>query len=146
MDDSVTRGGALLLAPAAPPGSRPHARDPARRWDLLLACVAVYIATAVGRVHELFPVLGLVKPALLATVAAIGLYLLQQTGQRRLGLLRSRVTDCVIGLLLWAALAVPTALNQGVAFRAWTDFVQTVVMCFVLAGSVLRLRDVERLI
>lgn len=114
-------------------------------WDLLLACVAVYVATAVGRVHELFPVLSLFKPALLATVLAVGLYLLQQSGQRRVGLLRSPTTTCVLGLLLWSALTVPAALHQGVAFQAWTNFARTVVMALVVAGSVRGVRDVERL-
>ena len=114
-------------------------------WDLLLVCVAVYIATAVGRAHQLFPVLLLVKPLLLAAVLAIGLYLLQQSGQRRVGRLRSATTSCLLGLLLWSALSVPAALNQGVAFQAWTDFARTFVMFAVVAGSVRTARDVERL-
>jgi O-antigen ligase len=133
----ATREAPGLSAPA--PAARPVA------WDLLLACVAVYLATAVGRVHELFPVLSLFKPALLATIFAVGLYLLQQSGQRRIGLLRSPTTACLLGLVVWSALSVAFALNQGVAFHAWTDFVRTVVMGLVVAGSVRRVRDVERL-
>jgi len=57
-------------------------------WDLLLVCVAVYLASSIGRVHQLFPILNLFRPALLATVLAVGLYLLQQYGRRRIGLLR----------------------------------------------------------
>ncbi|MGH7318052.1 MAG: O-antigen ligase family protein, partial [Candidatus Rokuibacteriota bacterium] len=115
-------------------------------WDLLLACVAVYIATAVGRVHQVFPVLLPLKPALVAAVLAIGLYLLQQSGPRRVGLLRSPTTACLLGLVLWSALSVPGALNRGVAFQFVTDFVNTVLMYFVIAGSVRNVRDVERLI
>src|SRR5438270_13840902 len=59
------------------------------KWDLLLVCVAVYLATSIGRVHQLFPILSVFKPALVATVLAIGLYLLQQYGQRRIALLNS---------------------------------------------------------
>lgn len=135
----------------APPATTARASTPVEveripHWDLLLACVAVYIATAVGRVHELFPILRFLKPALLATVMAIGLFMLQQTGRRRIHLLRSRIADWLIGLLFWAALSIPAALNQGVAFHTWTDFFQTIVMAFVLAGSVRTTRDVERLI
>jgi O-antigen ligase len=115
-------------------------------WDLLLVCVAVYVATAVGRLHELFPILLPLKPALLAGVSAIGLYLLQATGQRSAGLLRSSTTTCLLWLVLWAALCVPGALNQGVAFRSWTEFLRTIVMCLVVAASVRRARDIERLI
>src|SRR5437870_9787968 len=114
-------------------------------WDLLLVCVAVYVATAVGRVHQLFPVLLPLKPALLAAVVAVGLYVLQQSGHRRVDRLRSRATTCLLALLLWAALSVLTALNQGVAFRYLTDFVKTVLLYFVIAGSIRSLRDVERL-
>src|SRR2546422_406927 len=114
-------------------------------WDLLLVCVAVYIATSVGRVHQLFPILLPFKPALLSAVMAIGLFVLDKGRQRRLALLRSRSTTCLLGLLVWSALSVPAALNQGLAFHSWTDFARTVVMFFVVAGSVRHARDVERL-
>lgn len=115
------------------------------RWDLLLVCVAAYIAVAVGRVHQLFPLLSLVRPALLATVLSVGLYLLQQSGQRRLGLLSSPTTVCLVGLLVWGGLSVPFALNQGVAFQFWIALATTVCMALVIAGSVRRLHDLERL-
>jgi O-antigen ligase len=115
-------------------------------WDLLLGCVAVYIATAVGRVHQLFPILSVIRPALLATVVSIGLYLLVQSGPRRIGRLQSRPTTLLLGLLVWAGLSAPFALNQGVAIRSWIDYTVTVVMALVVAGSVRRVRDVERLI
>src|SRR5438309_1051684 len=114
-------------------------------WDLLLVCVAVYIATSIGRVHQLVPLLLPLKPALLSAVMAIGLFVLDKGRQRRLALLRSRSTTCLLGLLVWSALSVPAALNQGLAFHAWTDFARTVVMFFVVAGSVRHARDVERL-
>src|SRR5207245_7623306 len=73
-------------------------------------------------------------------------YLVQQSGQRRVVLLRSRTTAYLLLLLLWTALSVPAALNRGVAFHFLTDnFVKTCLMCVVLAGSVRSLRDVERL-
>ena len=128
---------AALQTPAPVP--RPAA------WDLLLGCVALYVATAVGRVHELFPVLGYFKPALLATGLGLGLYALQQRGMRNVGRLRSRATSCVVGLVVWSALTVPGALNQGLAFQSWTNLAQTILMCLLVAGSVRTPRDVERL-
>jgi O-antigen ligase len=74
------------------------------------------------------------------------LYLLQQSGQRRIGLLYSSTTVCMIGLLIWGGLSVPFALHQGLAFKFWTDFVRTVLMALVVAGSVRGARDLERLI
>jgi len=125
---------------AAPPAT-------AGRWDLLLACVAIYVATAVGRVQELFPMLAPLRPALVSALLAVGLFLLQQSGARQVTRIRSATTACVLGLLLWAALSVSTALSQGIAFRYVTDyFVKTVVMYVVIAGCVRGVRDVERLV
>ena len=146
--------GESVSAPVRRTGRRrlPTAAAPAvgvRRapgWDLLLVCVAVYIATGVGRIHELFPVLLPLKPALVSSILAIGLILLQQAGQRRIVLLRSRTTTCFLGVLLWGALSVPFALTQGVAFHSWIDFARAVVMAVVIAASVRNARDVERLV
>ena len=116
-------------------------------WDLLLVCVAVYLASSIGRVHQLFPILNLFRPALLATVLAVGLYLLQQSGRRRIGLLlRSPTTTCLFGLLVWGGLSVPVALNQGIAFHFWIDFARTVLMLLVIAGSVRGASDLSRLL
>jgi O-antigen ligase len=109
--------------------------------------VAVYVATAVGRVHDLFPVLQPLRPALVSAALAVGLFLLQQSGPRQVTRLRSATTACVLGLLLWAALSVPGALSVGVAFRFLTDFfVKTVIMYIVIAGCMRSVRDVERLV
>jgi O-antigen ligase len=99
----------------------------------------------VGRIHELFPILGYLKPALVATALGLGLYALQQRGLRNVGRLRSAATSCLLGLLLWGALSVPGALNQGLAFQSWTNYVQTALLCLLVAGSVRNPKDVERL-
>jgi O-antigen ligase len=103
------------------------------------------VATSIGRVHQLFPILSYLRPALVATVLAIGLYLLQQYGQRQIGKLSCSMTMCLLGLVVWGALSIPFALNQGVAFNFWINFVRTVVMTLVIAGSVRHARDVSRL-
>ncbi len=112
----------------------------------MLVCVAVYIAAGIGRVHELFPVLMPVKPALVSTALGIGLLWLQQRGRRRIALLKSRTTTCLLGLLLWGAISVPMALTGGVAFHYWLDFARAVAMYVVIAASVRSARDVERLV
>jgi len=126
--------------PRLVPSSRPVA------WDPLIVCVGVYLATAVGRIHEVFPVLLPLKLTMLAAVVSIGLCLLQQSGRRRFALLRSPTTTCLIALAVWGALSVPAALNQGLAFQTWTDFVRTVIMSLVVAASVRSTRDVGRLL
>lgn len=115
-------------------------------WDLLLVCVAGYIATGVGRVQQLFPALLPLKLAFVSAGCAIALYLAQPSGRRRVEALRSRATAAVLLLLLWAALSVPGALNQGIAFHFVTDlFIKTVLLYVLIAGAVRGVRDVERL-
>jgi O-antigen ligase len=114
-------------------------------WDPLLVCAAIYIAAGVGRVHDLFPLLKPFKPALLSTILAIGLLLLQQAGPRRITLVRSRATTCLLWLLLCGAISVPFALTGGVAFQFWMDFARAIAMYVVIAASVRSTRDVERL-
>jgi O-antigen ligase len=127
------------------PAAVPVRQERGKTWDLLLVCMAVYVATAVGRVHELFPVLGYLKPALLASLLGLGLYALEQRGQRSVLRLRSRATTYLLGLTLWGALSIPGALNQGLAFQSWANYLQTVLLCLLVAGSVRNTRDVERL-
>lgn len=115
-------------------------------WDLLLACVALYIATAVGRVHELFPALAVLKLTLVSALLAVVLFLLQQGGRRRLERLRSPTTTCVLGVLVWAVLSVPGALSPGFAFHYLLNYcLKTILMFVVIAGCVRTFRDVERL-
>lgn len=130
--------------PSAPETSEP---SPGRvaGWDLLLVSVAIYLASGVGRIHDLFPMLAPLKPALLATVAGVGLLLLQQNGPRRIALLRSRVTTCLLGLVIWGALSVPFALTGGIALSFWMDFARAILMSVVIAASVRNSRDLERL-
>lgn len=124
------------------------ARAPDRAWDLLLVALAVYLLTAVGRLHQLFPVLASFKPTLAAGGLAIVLWLLGgTTPQRRLRtVLRLRVTRWLLGLLLWAILSVPGALWVGGAFQLVTDIlIKTVVMSVIVVAAARGPKDIERL-
>jgi O-antigen ligase len=137
------------VRPIAPPSGVPQValgapRD--RHWDLLLACVAVYLATSVGRLHQLFPALLPLKPVLVSATLSVALYLLQQSGPRGLRWIRAPTTTYVLLLLLWMALSVPGALHQGSAFSMLVDnFVKTVALYILVVGSVRGFRDVQRL-
>jgi O-antigen ligase len=77
---------------------------------------------------------------------AVGLLAIDRQKIRQLGQLRGRPTFLILGLLVWVALSVPGALWQGGAFEVLTDdFIKTVVMFLVIAGSIRGPRDVERL-
>jgi len=84
--------------------------------------------------------------SLIAAVVGIAIYLLHQSGFRRLQLLRGRTTAGVVLLLCWATLSVPGALNRGTAFGFLTKgYVEIVLIYFLILGAVRSLRDVERL-
>jgi O-antigen ligase len=146
-EPALTAGGGIAVA-ASPSRDAPPAgvQPQALHWDLLLVCVAIYLGSAVGRLHQVFPALLPLKPALVSGALAVGLFLLQQSGARRVTRLRGATTACVLGLLLWAALSVPGSLAPGLAYNFLTDsFIKTVVMYVVIAGCVRAVRDVERL-
>jgi len=114
--------------------------------DLLLASVAGYILTSVGRVHQLFPQLGILRPAILTGVVAIGLWIFDRHASRRSTRLIVPTTKYLLAFLLWMALSVPGSISPGNSFILLFDsFIKTVLMYFVVAGSVRQVRDVERL-
>lgn len=116
-----------------------------RGWDLLLVCLGVFILTSVARVHQLFPVLSLLKPVTLAGGLAVALCLLDRAPPRRIGMLHIPAARYLIALVVWMALSVPGALWPGGAFATLLDFVKTVLITLVIITAVRSNRDVERL-
>jgi O-antigen ligase len=123
-----------------------RAADVDRHWDLLLFCAAGYILTSVGRVHQLFPVIELIHPAAVTGVLAIATYLHDSHEERRAVHLMVATTKLLAVLLFWMILSVPGALRPGNSFNlVFDNFIKTVLMYLVIAGSVRGIRDVERL-
>lgn len=124
----------------------PAVRSTQAAWDVLLVCVAGYILMAVGRLHQLFPVLQTVRPALMFGLLAVVLYLIDGRQSRQLHRLWVPTTICLVGLLAWIALGIPGAIVQGNSYALLTqNFIKTVLMYMVIAGSVRGTRDIERL-
>jgi len=122
------------------------APGPDLKWDLLLFCIAGYLLTSVGRVHQLFPVLEALRPAILTGLLAIVIYLVDRREERRANLLWVRTTKYLLALLIWMVLSVPGSLVRGTSFDlVFDDFVKTALMFLVVAGAVRGPRDVERL-
>src|SRR5688572_16240038 len=65
------------------PSRASASREPDLRWDPLMLCIAGYVLVAVGRVHQLFPVIGLLRPAILMGGLAILLFYADRRGSRR---------------------------------------------------------------
>jgi O-antigen ligase len=122
------------------------ASGPDQTWDLLLLCIAGYLLTSVGRVHQLFPVLQYLRPAILTAGLGLLVFLFGRPEAHRSRDLFVPTTKILIALLFWMVLSVPGALSQGHSFdMVVDDFGKTVVMYLVVVGAVRGLRDVQRL-
>jgi O-antigen ligase len=101
---------------------------------------------AVGRLHQLYPVLQVLHPALVFGLAALVLYLLDGGRSRQVHRLWIPTTACLLALLSWVVLSIPTSIYPGNSYRLLAEnFIKTVLMYFVIAGSVRGSRDIERL-
>lgn len=131
----------------APPRNRPAVTQAAwQRWDLLLVCVAVFLAFDVGRIHQLFPQLIPFRPILVSAVAATILYLANFRDLRRLQALKHPIAICVLAILAMVALSVPFSLSPSRSLQfLYTELAKTVVLFLLVAGCVRSFRDVERL-
>jgi O-antigen ligase len=128
-----------------PARARVQAEAADARWDLLLICVSVYILTAVGRVHELFPAIAAFRPAVLSGFLATALYVLNQDEPRRSLHLFQTTTKLLLVFLFWMFLSVSGALVITPSFDLFNGFAKTVLMFLVMVGAVRGFRDVERL-
>jgi O-antigen ligase len=138
-------------APAAPiAGDSARAGvTPRLRWDPLLIVLAVYLLAAVGRIHQLFPILLPLKPILVASALAVGLFFLLPGSRARRDpqlILRPGPLRWMGALLVWAVLSVPGALWVGGAYAVAIDaLLKTVLMAAIVAGAVRGIDDVERM-
>jgi probable O-glycosylation ligase (exosortase A-associated) len=146
-EHATARGRSAAPALSTPARSASRPTDPSDpKWDLLLLCVAGYLLTAVGRVHQLFPALDLLRPAMLTGALAILLYLRDPRPERRASHLALPTTKYLFALLFWMVLSIPGSLSQSTSFEmVFDNFVKTVLMYVVAVGAVRGIRDVERL-
>src|SRR6185436_483008 len=144
---------AARTADAVVPRPSPRLDDAARsareadlRWDPLMFCIAGYVLVAVGRVHQLFPVLALFRPAILMGALAMLFFLRDASSVRRVRWVIVPTTRCVIAFLLWMALSMPGALVRSTSFDLlFGNFIKTFLMFLIIAAGVRGVRDVERI-
>jgi putative inorganic carbon (HCO3(-)) transporter len=145
----------LALPAAAPAGLAPrHARTAARAparvraqpWTLLLVALAGMLLTYVWRLQDLFPVLGKGKPAILSSLAALGLVWIS-AAPGAVGRTRHPVFRWAAVLLGLCVLSVPFGVWPGFSARfILEDHVKTFLLMALLVAAVRSVRDVERLI
>jgi O-antigen ligase len=114
-------------------------------WDALMICVAAYVLVAVGRVHQLFPVISLFRPAIVTGALAIVLFVNDARSIRRVHWVLVPTTRFVIALMVWMALSTPGAIVRGTSFDLlFGNFIKTFLMLVVIAAGVRGIRDIER--
>lgn len=120
---------------------------PAPPWSLGLASAALYVMTAVGRLQDVFPALSPLHLAFVSSLLAIVCVALDPGALSRVNAALGIGTSwCVLGILIWAVLGVPTSLWPGGSVGILrTVLVKVVLMYFVLIGAVRHPRDVQRL-
>jgi len=138
MTPPVAEAEAPALTEATPPSA-------GRGWDLLLLCLSGFILTSVARIHQLFPLLAVIRPVTLLGTLAIALCLVDRLPRHRISALKMPATRYLLALVVWMALSVPGALWQGGALATWLDFLKTALIYLVMVTAVRTLRDVERL-
>jgi O-antigen ligase len=115
-------------------------------WDALLVAVAGYLLTAVGRVHQLFPVLEVFRPAALTGLLAIVFYASDRGEQRRSRDVWVGPTKYIAAFFVWMVLSTSGALVAGTSVDVvFGNFLKTALMYVVVAGAIRGPRDVERL-
>jgi O-antigen ligase len=133
--------------PSAAPSAQPTTSTIDREWDLLLVCTVVYVLTVVGRLHELFPPLNVVRPAITAGLLSILLFLTDRLAVRRWSWLSGGPTPWLLALFGWMILSIPSALIPGNSFDYVSgEMSKTVLMAFVVAGAIRGPRDLERIV
>jgi O-antigen ligase len=111
-----------------------------------MICIAGYVLVAVGRVHQLFPVIGLIRPAALMGGLAILLFFSDRRHIRRVHLVTGPTTWFVVALLVWMTLSMTGAIVLSTSLDLVVgNFSKTFVMFLVIAAGVRGIRDVERL-
>ena len=113
-----------------------------RKPDLLLYALSLMILTNVWRLQDLFPVLGILKLNLVATVLTIALFAIDRDPARHITRLKSPILYCLLAVLALAILGVPMSLwpRRSATFVA-RDFLPNLVLMVMIAATVRRVRD-----
>jgi len=127
-------------APVARPASRPLG------WDPILICTAIYILTAVARVHQLIKPLALIKPVLAFSTLGLLLFLVEKNRSRSAKLLKDPTSKAAFFIVAWASIAWPFGLyRSNSVVYLWDEVWRVGILFLLIAGSVRNLHDVRRL-
>lgn len=122
------------------------ARSGAEGWTAFHLALAGMLLTYVWRVQDLFPVIGKGKPAILASLAALGLVWVSAAPGAS-ARFRHPVFRWAAAIMVLSVLSVPGGVWPGYSARfLMEDHVKTFLLMVLLVAAVRSPRDVERLI
>lgn len=143
MRPPVLTGGGPVSAPVSAPAGVSTRPKP---WDLLMICAAIYVLTAVARVHQMYSVLTAVKPLLVFSALGLLVFLADKNKARKAKLLKDPTSKAVAFIMLWATVGVPFGLVQGTAIAFLHQEAYRVGILFLLVAAAVRdLHDVRRM-
>ncbi|MEO7995683.1 MAG: O-antigen ligase family protein [bacterium] len=130
------------VGPATPVmASRPQ------KWDVLLICTAVYILTAVGRLHQLYAPVEALKPLIIFAALGLFSFFADKTASRKLKLLQDPTSKAARFIIAWATIGVPFGIYHTNSLFYLREEAYPVAALFLLvAASVRDLHDVRRLV
>ena len=118
-----------------------------KKWDVLLFCTAVYILTAVGRMHQLYAPIEALKPLIIFAALGLFSFFADKTASRKLKLLQDPTSKAVRFIMIWATVGAPFGiyLTKSILYLR-AEAYPVGVLFLLVAASVRDLHDVRRLL
>ena len=115
--------------------------------DAALYALALAILTTVWRVQDLFPALGVFRPAILSIIIAAFLLALDRSPERRSRRFATPLTAPLLVLLGLMALLIPASLDPQLSFSMLAqELIPTAALALMIAMAVRNGRDLEWLV
>ncbi len=109
-----------------------------------MLAVSVMILTYVWRVQDLYPALGTLKVPVIASLAAIALWIGDADARRKFDDIKLPLFKVLVGILILMLISVPTSYWPGKSVRfLYQDYLKTFAFMIVCAASIRRFEDVE---
>lgn len=135
---------AAKAAPGATANVWPGATGESWKPDFLVWSVGLALLSYVWRVHEVFPVLGSLKFALLVTAAALLFLIVDKDPRRKLESLRHPISTTIFAIIILITLSIPTSVNRIYSFNSFTqDYLRNVLLMAILVVSVRGFQDLK---
>jgi O-antigen ligase/polysaccharide polymerase Wzy-like membrane protein len=116
------------------------------KLDMLGWMIVICILTYVWRIQDLYPIIASIRLPILASLGAIGLYLMDGDRRRTLHTITKHPicrAACIIMAL--AILSVPTSVHDGLSFRfIRDDLSKNFILMTIVAASIRSFADVRR--